>query len=375
MKNIKLIYILIFVLILFLTIGVIWSNPKTIKVGLICDLTGRSSGIGISSRNAIEIAIDNYNEVSKKNKIKLIVKDDKGLPQTVPQIIEDYHNEGVKLIIGPLISNIAFEILSNENIDKESFLFISPTITAKCLSKLDDNIITLISVNENQGLLLANEAINKGIEKAAIAFEYDNNCYSEPIAKTFEEILIREGKEITYLNHFKRLEKPSFKQLAKEIIASEAEAVLIVAGPIDSSQLVQHLYKSNPNIEVFTGIWAKTNDFITNGGKAVEGAYLAGINNDFKDVEEFNEFNKEYIKRYSLEPSFSAICSYEAINILFDTIKENKTADPQKIKEIIINKKTFNGLAENYNIDSYGDSDRPYVLFQVQNGEFKMVTK
>lgn len=376
MKTKKHINILIIILLfLFLIVETSCRNKEIIKIGLLCDLTGRSSSLGISARNAIEIAVDEYNNSSKNNKIQLVIKDDKGLPQKVPKILKEYVDEDVKLIIGPLTSNIGLKIFNLENQEKNDFLFISPTISSSKLSGLDDNFITLIDINEEQGVLLAKEAIKKGINKIATIYEYDNKSYTEPIAKVFEDTFISLGGEVAYSNYFVTSENAPFKYLAENIIDSKAEGVLIAAGAIDSSQLIQYINKIDPDIFAFCGMWAKTNDFIANGGKAVEGSFLVGINNDISSNSEFKKFDKEYLSRYDIEPSFSSICTYEAIKILLDAIEKNNSTDPKVIKESIINKKTFKGLAESYNIDSNGNSNRPYVLFQVEKGKFKMVRK
>lgn len=363
--------ILVIILLIF---GKSYDNRSTIKVGLLADITGRASLLGVSGRNGLQLAVDEYNQGDNPYRIRLVIKDDKGLKDEMKKVVKEFNQEGVQLIIGPYTSNIATEIVEAQINISNDFLFISPTVSSSDITNIDDNFITLIAKNEEQGILLAQKAYNDGLTKMATIYEYNNRSYSQPVVEAFEETFTRLGGKIVYSNWFTSSEDAPFQKLSEELVATKAEGVLIVAGGLDASQLTQFIHKKQPNIQIFCGMWAKTLDFITNGGKAIEGAYLASISEEVSVNESYNEFNQQYIEKYNSNLTFPAVCTYEAAQLLFEAIEQSDNKNIEEIKNAIIKSK-YSGLSNDFSLNMFGDSDRPYVLFKVKEGKYIKVTE
>lgn len=70
-------------------------------------LTGRDSTWGISSRNAVSIALEQVNNGGGINgrPVQLIVKNDKANPETALQVDKELLDEGVVAILGHYLSS------------------------------------------------------------------------------------------------------------------------------------------------------------------------------------------------------------------------------------------------------------------------------
>ena len=127
--------ILVMVLLLFATSC---KDSNRVKVGLLTDITGRSSQIGIAGRNALEIAVDEYNKGNHTYNIELIIKDDKGSRDDLKKVMKEFEQEDVHFIIGPYTSNIAIEIVSLNMNNNENMLILSPTVSTDTVINVDD---------------------------------------------------------------------------------------------------------------------------------------------------------------------------------------------------------------------------------------------
>lgn len=372
-KTLRIIIFCSLVMIL-LIYGTSCNNKSTIKVGLLTDITGRSSLLGVSARNALELAIDQYNNGDHPYTIQLIVKDDKGLSDEMKKVVKEFTDDGVHIIIGPYTSNIASEIIDTKMNLNDDVLFISPTVSSNTVMNIDDYFITLLSENKEQGILLAKNAFNNGLRKMATIYEYNNRSYSQPLAEAFERTFIELGGEIVYSNRFTTSEDAPFAKLAKEIVDEGSEGVLIVAGGLDASQLTQFIHKDYPDIQIYCGMWAKTLDFITNGGKAVEGAYLASISEGDANNQIYSEFSQQYMEKYNTEITFPAVCTYEAAGLLFAVMDESHSTNPVDIKNGIL-ESSYTGFSNDFVLNEFGDCNRPYIIYKVKEGKYTKVTE
>ncbi len=360
---------------MFLILGSFTGCKKNevIKIGLLMDLSGRASSMGIDGRNAAEIAFESYNlELAKQNKkIELVIKDGSGDAAAIETILGEFQEEGVQVIIGPLTSSVASTVFENKAFINKELLFLSPTVSSSTFSDQDDHFITLIDVNEKQGQLLGEKATVDHIYKCAIVYEETNSIYTVPLVTAFREALLKGGGRITYDNQFISSEDAPFEKMAKDIVAGDPDGVLISAGDVDTASLCQYLYKLDPELKIYSGLWAKTGDFIQNGGKSVEGAILTSTFDT--ETPQIIDFAAQYSTKFGKDPSFSAIHNYAAAEILINAIEEGISFDSKHIKAYIVEKGSFDSITGRIHIDPFGDCEQEYLLVEITDGGYKKV--
>lgn len=348
-------------------------GKEPLKIGVMADLTSRASGIGISGRNGIELAVDEINSNGGINgrKLSLIVKDDKGQPEEALKVDRELIEEGALLGIGHYASGTGIAGLKVFNDGNK--LMISPTMSADSLTGIDDNFIRVIDSNKKQGEALAYAALSiNGNRKIAIMYETNNKEYSQSVCEYFKLAYEKGGGQIVIEQGFQSSASMDFDKIANGIVESGADGALIVAGGMDLAIITQKIKLKNPEMDIYAGMWAMTEELITNGGRAVEGVILPGVYDINSEAPAYIDFLAAYRRAYNEEPNFSAIYAYETVYMIADALEacENKL-DTASIKQKLLEIGEYEGLQDNFSIDKYGDTGRGYYLFIINQAEFK----
>jgi branched-chain amino acid transport system substrate-binding protein len=75
---------------------------KTVKIGLMGDLTGENSGIVIPLRNAAKLAIEDYNATNPSTKIELVEYDSQAAPEQATALAQQaIKTDKIVGLIGP----------------------------------------------------------------------------------------------------------------------------------------------------------------------------------------------------------------------------------------------------------------------------------
>lgn len=371
----KKIYLYITILVLCSALIFAGCSSEPLKIGLMVDLTGRASAIGIAGRDGAELAVEEINRNGGINgrKISLIVKDDKGLPEVAEKVDKELIDEGVLLGIGHFASGTGLAGLQVfADADK---LMVSPTMSVESLTGVDDNFIRVIDSNKIQGEVLARAALDLGNnKKVALMYEKNNEAYSHAVAGYFRKIFEENGGKIVLEDSFLSSSTMDFDEIADKILKTDADGALIVAGGLDLAVITQKIKIKNQEMDIYAGMWAMTEELIANGGKAVEGVMLPGVFDMNDAAPESLSFIDAYRKANSEEPTFPAVYSYETVYMVAEALKAcGNKIDTASIKNSIINIGYFKGIQDDFSIDRFGDTDRGYYLFSVKNAEFQRV--
>lgn len=353
-------------------VAIIQNVVKTepIKIGLVAAMSGRTSQMGVSARNGIELAIENANAGGGLlgRKLQLVSKDNRSDPNMTYDVIKDLMAEEIHLILGPLTSNMAEPAL--KAIKGKDVLVVSPTISTDAVKDLDDNFIRTSSLTSQQALCIAEEVIRRGFKRAAIVYDASNKAYTEALYSLFNTIYSEKGGTISYVNSLQDKKNVSFFKIAGQIRASGAEVLVIVTSGIDAASLCQQIRKIQFPITVYGSSWVMTNDFIEHGGQSVEGVTLVSVFERAEKTETYRKFHRQFQTLFKRNPNFVSERSYEAASLVFAGIMAAKDIKPEKVKEAVLRIKTYKGLEETFSINEFGDAIRRLSIFTVKNGEF-----
>lgn len=347
------------------------SRPDTIKIGFMGTLTGRQSDVGVSARNGVIFGVERINAKGGINgkKINLIIKDDQGNSDVAKKIVNELIDEKVVAIIGPVLSGMTQAVLPAANENK--MLLLSPTSVSNVFNQSDDFLIRVSPATNKAVFAFADYAFNKiKLKKLTIVYDLSNKSYTEDWYNNFKLGFEREKGKIIKAVPFLGRQKNNFTELAKKLLKTSPDGLVIIAGALDSALLCQQIRKIDSKIPLLIAGWAMTDDLIANGGKAVEGVHISYNFDKNSQQKEYVEFKNEFDERFGTQPDFSAKFSYEAVNVLEIALSHLKNLSPENIKGEIIRQKQFKGLQGVLNIDSFGDADSVIFFFTVKNGAF-----
>jgi branched-chain amino acid transport system substrate-binding protein len=158
-------------LILALLIGipahpVAQAAPVDVPVGALLSLTGDWSTLGVASKAALEIAVDEVNRelswTGSPSRVRLVVEDTRLNPATALEKIQSMAAQGVRVVIGPQSSA---EVLAIKPFaDANGIIVISQGSTAGSLSLRSDNILRFVPDDSSEGEAMAALLMADGIK-------------------------------------------------------------------------------------------------------------------------------------------------------------------------------------------------------------------
>lgn len=355
-------YILLFVIIFILSSC---SKPKEddIKIGFVAGLSGKYSGLGTCIRDGFILAFEEINYTINGKKVKIIQKDDKQEEEEAKKIINDFVKNNIKLIVGNTTSSmtkISFPIINKE----KGSLLMSATASSHEFTKKDDNFLRIQVENSEKKYKSLKKYI---INYKNIVFLYDskNKAYTDGYEKYFEKMLFDKwGKG--FVAKFD-INKP-YEDIVNKLKNSDTDLIFVVANSIDSANIIQYLKLNKINTQILASGWAKTKDFISNGGKAVEGVLFSTEYDENSNDKRFLDFIKSYEKVYNRKPSILDAQGYELGKILIENLLVS--SDIATLKQRILNTKIYEGLQGDITFDKYGDVSREYFMMKIQNAKY-----
>jgi branched-chain amino acid transport system substrate-binding protein len=362
-------------LIFIILVGLILPSctKENIRVGFIAGLSGRNSELGVLARKAALLRVDMINKKGgiKGRKIELVIKDDKSDPKTAEQVAGELVKEGVVAVIGPLTSNMANGVIKATK--SHNILVISPSVSTDLLTGIDDNFIRTIPAASIQGEVLAKHLMEiKAKSNVAIVHDLKNKAYTQSVVNGFKDSLDPKKGKVIY-EYPMQQNKENFLTIAKEIKKSGADSILICTSSIDAASLAQQLHKMGSKALKLGSNWTKTNDLIALGGIAVEGMYVTSMFEREAKSEQYKLFESAFTKRYRMPLAFISTYTYDAMTLLEHALKNSKQLRYGQLKQSILNKKRFEGIEADIEIDRNGDTIRRYSISVVKNGTFKML--
>ncbi len=359
MKKIITLVVLVFLL--------VSCQQKPIKVGFVGSLSIKQSQLAVDARNALELYFDQVNEKGGVNgrNIELVVKDDFADTKEAHKAHQEFIDEGVKVVIGHLTSNMATSMLESKD---EDILFVTPSIASTTLENLDDNIIRTAPGLDGQAIKYLETIQKLGYDKNLIVYDVMNKDYSEVLTnKIFK--LNNSSLNLKAIPFDSRVD--DVVEFIDKIDTTVYDSVFFISQAIDTAAFAQKVRMTDGDIFMMSVSWSMTADLIKNGGKSIEGMYLLGVNLPTEKSQIFLDFSEDFINRYGYEPSFVSYLAYDAAIVVVQALEELNNYSVESVKEKILEIKTFDGIFEMIELNQFGDCARSYMIYEVNDGEFK----
>jgi branched-chain amino acid transport system substrate-binding protein len=342
------------------------TKKEEIKIGFVAGLSGKYSALGGSIRDGFLLAFEEVNYTIDGKKVKIIQKDDKQDKIEAKKIIDAFVKDNIKLIVGNTTSSmtkISFPVINKL---KDSLL-ISPTASSDEFTRLDDNFLRIQVENSDKKFSGLKEYVSKN-KNVVFIYDSKNKAYSDGYEKYFENVLDKKWGH-GFVSKFD-INSP-YKTISKKLKTIKSDLILVVANSIDSANIIQYLRVNNIDTQVLSSGWAKTNDFIQNGGKAVEGVLFSTEYDENSKNKRFLDFKKSFEKTYNKTPSSIEVQGYELGKILIK--KLSQSSDISTLKQRILEEKKYDGLQGEIVFDKYGDITREYFMMKIENAKYKRI--
>jgi branched-chain amino acid transport system substrate-binding protein len=362
---------LIFAMMIFLT--ACQNKSDKIVVGNFGSMTGAEATFGISTRDGIILAVEEWNKAGGLlgKQIELKAYDNQGKPEEARLSVDKLITvDNVVAVLGEVAStrSLAGAPVAQQN----KVPMISPSSTNPAVTQKGDYIFRVCFIDPFQGEVMAKFAFNNlGLKKAGILRDSKSD-YSMGLANYFIK---------------------TFTALGGEIVGDEK----FVSGDVDFKAQLTNLKSKNPQFLYIPGYYTEVgliarqareqglkvplmggdgwdSDKLTEiGGESVDGSYFSNHYTQEDPRPEVQNFIKNYQARFGTKPDALAASGYDAARILFEAIKTAQSVEGQKIRDALASTKEFNGVTGIITINPQRDATKSAVVLQVKGKDFKYV--
>lgn len=360
--------LILLLMILFCTAGC--ENKTPIKVGFAGCLTGRLSDLGISGRNGVMLAVEQINKAGgiRGHRVELIIKDDKHDAETARRVDKELIQEGVVAIIGHMTSTMTMAVIPL--INKEKIVMISPTASTNELTGIDDYFFRVTPSTIAEVEILAGYIFQTmGLKKMACVYDLSNRTFTEAWYQNFKKDFEKRGGKIIFTESFTSGKDMAYLDMTRNLLRSNPEGLIIIAGALDTAMICQQLRKLGSNLPVISSGWGNTPDLIQHGGTAVEGVIVSQTYDYESLYEPYQKFKKAFAGRFGKDPDFGSIFGYEAARLLIQALSQDDAQE--NLKAALLRQKRLNGLQGEIRMDKYGDATCKRFLITVKDGQFR----
>ncbi len=346
----------------------------TIKVGVYGDLTGQTSSFGQSTKNGIELAVEEINAAGGVGgkKIQLIIEDDQGRPEQAKTVVSKLINQDrVQAVLGEVASTNS---LAAAPVAQEAKIaMITPSSTNPKVTEVGDFISRVCFIDPFQGSVMAKFAANTLKAKTAAILGDVNSDYSKGLTQFFEEEFTKLGGRVLAKEAYTQTD-PDFKgQLTK--IRNLRPDVIYVPGYYGQVGIIaKQARELDMNMPLLGGDGWDSPEIWKLGGEALKDTYISNHYSAQNPAPEIQNFVRAYKAKFDVEPDSLAALAYDAAKVLADAIKRaGGAADSVKLKDAINATKNFAGVTGTITLDANRNAVKPAVVLELDPaaGAFK----
>ncbi|MBI5025611.1 MAG: branched-chain amino acid ABC transporter substrate-binding protein [Nitrospirae bacterium] len=343
------------------------QKTDVIKIGIAGPMTGPQGKMGMDFRNAVIIAIEEWNEKGGVlgKKIDFLIGDDQADPKQAVAVANRHVTMGAVGTIGHF--NSSCSIPASDVYNRSGIPMISPASTNPLLTERGYIGVFRVCGRDDQQGMVAVDFVLRQLRLKKIAIIHDKTTYGQGLADEFKRFL---GNKVgvVYYGGIVQGDK-DFKMVLTSIKDKKPELIFFGGIYPEAGLLVKQSREIGLTVPFMSGDGVIDPNFISiAGARAAEGTYLT-FSPDPKHIPTAKAFIEKYQQRFGELGPYS-IYAYDATNILLTAIKEAGTTDGKAIIEKL-HAMEFSGALGKIKFDKKGDvTAAPYVVWITKDGKF-----
>jgi branched-chain amino acid transport system substrate-binding protein len=353
------------------------ADPKpaedVILLGEVGSLTGSEAAFGISTRNGIELAIDEANAAGgvKGKKLAVRVYDDQSKPEeagsATTRLISQDH---VVAILGEVASSnsLAMAPIAQQN----KVPMVSPSSTNPKVTEVGDYIFRVCFIDPFQGFVMAKYAHdNLKFSKVAILTD-KKSAYSEGLTDVFQKKFTEMGGKIVGVEAYGKGDT-DFRAQLTNIKKLKPEGLYVPGYYQDVSLIAEQAKELGIKVTMMGGDGWDSEKLFELGGAAVEGSYVSNHYSAEDPSPRVQEFIKRYQEKFKVVPDSLAALGYDSARVTIEAMKRSPDLSGPALRQAIAETKEFPGVAGVITLDEKRNPVKPAVVLKVDGGKFKYV--
>jgi branched-chain amino acid transport system substrate-binding protein len=349
------------------------AEGDVILLGEVGSLTGSEAAFGISTRNGIELALEEVNATGgvKGKKVAVRVYDDQSKP-------EEAAAAATRLVTQDKVAVILGEVASSNSLamapkaQEAKVPMISPSSTNPKVTEVGDYIFRVCFIDPFQGAVMARYAKEKlGYTKVAILTD-KKSAYSEGLTEVFKAKFAELGGKIVGIEAYGKGDT-DFRAQLTNVKKLKPEGLYVPGYYQDVALIAEQAKELGLKVTMMGGDGWDSEKLFELGGAAVEGSYVSNHYSADDPSPRVQDFIKKYQAKFKATPDSLAALGYDSAMVAIEAMKRAPDLSGPALRDAIAATKDFPGVAGTITLDEKRNPVKPAVVLKVEGGKFKYV--
>lgn len=354
------------------------GDADTILFGEVGSLTGAQATFGISTKNGIQMAVDEVNAAGgitvdgKAKKLAVRVYDDQGKPEEAANAVSRLINQDkVTVILGEVASSNSLAMAPKAQAAKVPM--ITPSSTNPKVTQVGDFIFRVCFIDPFQGTVMAKFATETLKAKNVAILKDNKSDYSLGLAQFFTETFAKLGGNIVAEEAYSQGDT-DFRGQLTAIKGKNPEAIYVPGYYTDVGVVARQARELGLKVPLMGGDGWESEKLYELGGSAIDGSYFSNHYSTDDPNPRVQAFIKNYEAKYGGKPDSLGALGYDAAMVAVEAIKRAGSTDGQKVRDELAKTSGHPGIAGTITLDEQRNAVKPAVILQVKDDHSVYVT-
>jgi len=343
------------------------EDPVPVSAAL--SLTGAAASYGESQQKGLQLAKE---ELDQKEGVTydLTVEDDQTDPRQGITVFEQFAGDGTSIIIGPTLSNTAFQ--AQPIAQEEGVPVLAISNTADGITEQGDYIFR-DSLTEGQVIpqTVAEAKEVYGLEKVIVMYSNDD-AFTESGYEVFASSLEDEGVEVIDTLTFSKADT-DFRSLLTEAKGANPDAIVVSALIEAAIPLVTQARQLGIDVPIIGGNGFNNPQLMADAGEAAEGVVVGAAWNSSSDNPENTAFLEAYEAKFDSQPDQFAAQAYTGLMLIDQAVRANCSGEREDIKDGLGSIQNTPTVLGELSINDDRDAEHEAVVQVVEDGKFTVL--
>ncbi len=367
------------------------KQSNEIPVGVYGSLTGTTATFGISTKQGIELFVDNVNQAGgvAGTKIHLTVEDDQSKPEEAATAVQKLiDQDGVIAVLGEVASSRS--MAAAPICQKAGVPMITPSSTNPKVTELGDYISRVCYIDPFQGMVIAKFARQTlGLSKGAVLRD-NKNDYSVGLANYFTESFHAMGGTVVADEAYSEGDQ-DFKAQLTVIKAKRPEFIMVPGYYTEVALIARQARELGITVPLLGGDGWISDRLLDIAQDALNGSYFVSHYWEKDPNPAIQKFVTDYRARYNATPDALAALAYDAAGVLVNALEALNRSEPAlfkallgprndkqaearaKLRDLISATKDYPGVTGRITLDQKRNAVKTATFLGIKNRQYEFV--
>jgi branched-chain amino acid transport system substrate-binding protein len=349
---------------------------EEINIGVVLPLSGHTSNYGTESLKGINLAVENINASGgiRKNKLRLIVRDNAGDPATTSQVVSEMINEHqVLAIIGPITSTNSAAAAAVAQ--QASTPLILPTATNPYVTEIGEYICRICYTDPFQSKALA-EFSWKHLKAERVAVIYEKgSAYSENLSKFYIMRLEDMGGKIVFTGNFEH-DSADLPDVIDRAMREKPDLLFAPVYYMEAAEIINRVADLDGAITLLGGDGWESHELFRLAAQKMKSIPVF-ISSHFSlqyPQQIGSPFVSDFKKTFGNLPNSLSALSFDAVGVLGNAISRSTTMNNRGLQQALISTSNYKGVTGTISINEKRNVVKDIYILKALGDEFILET-